>query len=453
MIKKLLLTLVTVVTLASPSIADQPNIVYILLDDAGIGDFGCYGQQNFKTPNIDRLATEGMKFNHHYSGSAVCAPSRCSLMTGLHTGHAFVRGNKEHRPVGQVPIPASSNTIAKELKKAGYTTGAFGKWGLGYPGSEGDPLNQGFDEFYGYNCQRNAHTYYPHWLYDNQKKIKLDGKTYAHDLIMDKAHDFIKRNKDQSFFCFIPTLIPHAALHVPEKYHQPWREKLPQFENKIGKYAGPDVQNPVAAYAGMMDKIDEDVGRILDLIDELGLDEKTIVMITSDNGAHREGGNDPEFWDSNGPLRGLKRDLTDGGIRTPMLARWPGTINPGAETDHISAFWDVMPTLCELAGHPAPEDIDGISFVPTLLGHEQPKHKYLYWEFTSKRDKTGKGKQAVRMGPWKGIRYGSTFSLYNVVNDVAETKSVAVEHPEVVKKIEAAMSEAHVESELFPLAR
>ena len=428
---------------------EKPNVIYILLDDAGMGDFSCYGQQKFQTPNIDRLAEEGMKFSDHYSGSTVCAPSRCSLMTGLHTGHAFVRGNKEHRPIGQVPLPASSITIPKLLKEAGYVTGAYGKWGLGYPGSEGDPINQGFDEFYGYNCQRNAHTYYPTRLYHNEKKIKLDGKTYAHDLIMEKALEFIKRNKDEAFFCFIPTLIPHAAMHVPEEYHNPWREKLPQFEEKFGKYAGPEVQNPVAAFGGMMDKIDEDVGRVLDLIKELGLDENTIIMISSDNGAHREGGHDPEFWDSNGPLRGFKRNLTEGGIRTPMLVRWPGMIKAGSETDHISAFWDVLPTLCELAGQPAPEGIDGISFVPTLLDREQQQHKYLYWEYKGKRDNMGA--QAVRMRQWKGIQVGPKFQLYNVVDDIGESKNLASAYPEVVSQLKAAIEEAHFESELFPL--
>ncbi|MCH2368517.1 MAG: arylsulfatase, partial [Planctomycetes bacterium] len=365
------------------SAADKPNIIYIMLDDAGYGDVGCYGQKNFKTPNVDALAAGGLKFTQHYSGSTVCAPTRCCLMTGLHTGHAFVRGNREVKPVGQSPIPGDTVTVAKLLKKSGYTTGAFGKWGLGNPGSEGDPVNQGFDVFYGYNCQRNAHTYYPTWLYHNLEKVKLDGKTYAHDLIMAEALKFIRKNRDGPFFCYLPWTIPHASLHVPEKSAAPFREKFSKYENTIGRYKGPKVKNPVAAFAGMMVKMDEGVGLVTSLLRELGIEKNTVVLFTSDNGPHREGGHRPDVFDSNGPLSGYKRDVTEGGIRVPLIASWPGRIKPGTTTNHISAHWDFLPTACALAGIKAPRKIDGISFLPTLLGitEDQRPHEYLDWEF------------------------------------------------------------------------
>jgi len=404
--RKLLLTVVAIILGLAPAApaaaADRPpNLIYIMADDAGYGDFSCYGQQQFTTPNIDRLATEGLLFTQHYSGSTVCAPTRCALMTGRHTGHCEVRGNREARPIGQEPIPAATVTVAELLKQAGYRTGAFGKWGLGYPGSEGDPNQQGFDEFYGYNCQRNAHNYYPEYLFHNDQKVPLDGKTWSHDLIMAEALRFIRENKDRPFFCYLPVTIPHAAMHVPEEYAAPFREKFPQFEDKIGRYSGPEVKNPIAAFAGMMTKMDEDVGRVLALLKELGIDEQTVVMFTSDNGPHTEGGHDPEFFDSNGPLTGFKRDLTEGGIRCPLLVRWPGKVEPGTRTDLISAHWDFLPTACELAGVAPPDDTDGLSMAPTLLGKsaEQKPHQYLYWEFYERG-----GKRAARMGKWKAIQ-------------------------------------------------
>lgn len=294
--KKIISSLIVHLLIASHlGAVEKPNIVYILLDDAGYGDLSCYGQKKFQTPNIDRLASEGMKFTQHYSGSTVCAPTRCVLMTGLHTGHSYVRGNREVKPEGQAPMPADIVTIPRLLKGGGYKTGAFGKWGLGAPGSVSDPAEH-FDSFYGYNCQREAHSYYPDHLWKNFERIELDGKTYAHDPIMNEALDFVKANKDGPFFLFLPVTIPHAAMHVPEKYSAPFRKLFPQFEDKIGKYSGPKVKNPVAAFAGMMTKLDEDVGRLLDLIKELGIDENTLVMLTSDNGPHREGGHDPVFF-------------------------------------------------------------------------------------------------------------------------------------------------------------
>ena len=361
----------------------QPNIIYILLDDAGYGDLSCYGQTKFLTPNIDRLASEGMKFTNHYSGSTVCAPTRSVIMSGLHTGHTPSRGNREIKPVGQFPIPATTFTIAEALKKAGYATGAFGKWGLGNPGSEGDPIHQGFDRFFGYNCQRNAHTYYPTWLFDDLRKIELDGKTYAHDLIMDKAVEWIDRQHENPFFCFLPVTIPHAAMHVPEKYAAPFREKFPEFENKVGRYGNnkPFAKNPAAQFAGMMTALDEGIGRVLKSLKKHQIDQNTIVLLSSDNGPHKEGGHMPNYFNSNGGLRGFKRDLYEGGIRCPLLVRWPGKVEAGSTSNHISAHWDLFPTFCELAGTNPPEGLDGISFLPTLLGKEQEKHEHLYWEF------------------------------------------------------------------------
>ncbi len=449
---RIALAALAAVTLASPSAAAdrRPNIIYIMVDDAGYGDFSCYGQEKFTTPHVDRLAEEGMRFTQHYSGSTVCAPTRCSLMVGRHTGRISVRGNREHRPVGQAPMAADEVTVAEVLKKAGYVTGAFGKWGLGYPGSHGDPLNKGFDVFFGYNCQRNAHTFYPKWLYDNAEQIELDGKTYSHDLIVERALRFIRENKGREFFCYLPITIPHAAMQVPDEYAAPFRKKWPQFDDKIGRYAGTTVVNPIAGFAGMMVKMDEGVGQVLDLLEELGIDENTVVMFTSDNGPHREGGHDPDFFNSNGPFSGYKRDLTDGGIRVPFLVRWPGKVAAGTESDLISAHWDFLPTACDIAGIEAPDALDGISMLPTLLGKpgEQKRHDYLYWEFFERG-----GKRAVRMGEWKAIQLdvhqdaNSPIALHNIEDDPAEQNDLAADHPEVIERVKAIFAEAHEPTE------
>ena len=438
---------------AAPSSAEKPNIIYILLDDAGYGDLGCYGQRKFSTPNIDRLATEGMKFTDHYSGSTVCAPTRCSLLTGLHTGHCFVRGNKEVMPEGQSPMPADTITIPRLLQEAGYATGMFGKWGLGAPGSTSDPAKH-FHRFYGYNCQREAHTYYPLHLWSDDQKVALDGKTYSHDLIMTEALKFVRTNRERSFFCYMSVTIPHAAMHVPEESTAPFRKTFAEFENKIGKYRGPVVRNPVAAFAGMMTRLDQGVGELLALLQQLGLDDKTLVMLSSDNGPHKEGGHMPDFFDSNGPFRGHKRDLYEGGIRVPLLARWPGTITAGATSDLMSAHWDMLPTFCELANAETPTGLDGISIVPTLLGNdeEQRPHEFLYWEFTER----GKS-QAARIGKWKGVRVNlkknpdAAIELYDLATDIAESNDIAGQHPEVVRTLQAVMQEQHTDSETFPL--
>jgi len=444
----------------------RPNIVYIIADDLGYGDLGCYGQKDIRTPNLDRMAREGMLFTQHYSGSTVCAPSRSCLMTGLHTGHTPVRGNKEYQPEGQHPLPAESVTVAEVLKKAGYATGAFGKWGLGYPGSEGDPNNQGFDEFYGYNCQRYAHNYYPYFLRHNGKKVILVGnegkKTgqYGPDLIQKRTLKFIEANKDRPFFLFVPHVIPHAELFVPEddivrSYRGTFPEKPykgiddgPNY--KIGGYGS--VETPRANFAAMVTRLDRHVGEILAKLRELDLDKNTLVIFTSDNGPHGEGGANPAYFNSGGGLRGMKRDLYEGGIRVPMIAKWPGQIEAGSRSDHVSAFWDVMPTLAELAGAEVPADIDGISFAPTLLGRsrKQKKHDYLYWEFHEQG-----GRQAVRKGRWKAVRLqverdpNGPLELYDLQADPQEKDNIASEHPDIVGRMAQIMAEAHTDSDVF----
>ena len=448
-----LIALATSLSTDSASAAGKPNIVYILLDDAGYGDLSCYGQKHFKTPNIDRLAAEGLKFTDHYSGSTVCAPTRCCLMTGMHTGHAVVRGNREVQPEGQAPMPADVVTLPRLLQKAGYVTGMFGKWGLGAPGSTSDPVEH-FNEFYGYNCQREAHSFYPTHLWHNREKVPLDGKTYSADLISDAALNFIRTHKDRPFFAFLPTTIPHAAMHVPEEDAAPFRTQFAQFEDKIGRYKGPEVRNPVAAFAGMMTRLDRHVGQLLDLLQELGLDDNTLVMLSSDNGPHMEGGHMPDFFDSNGPLKGHKRDVYEGGIRAPLLARWTTRINAGTTTDLISAHWDMLPTFCELAGAETPASLDGISLTPTLFGHpdRQRPHDYLYWEFHERG-----GRQAVRIGDWKGVRLGvkknpdAPLELYNLATDIGEEINVADAHPDRVDQIRQIMQAAHTESDTFKL--
>jgi arylsulfatase A-like enzyme len=442
---------------------EKPNIIYILADDLGYGDLSCYGQEKFETPNIDRLAEEGMKFLQHYSGSTVSAPSRSVLMTGRHTGHTQIRGNQEIQPEGQAPLDGSVVTVAELLQKAGYTTGAYGKWGLGYPGSEGDPNNQGFDEFYGYNCQRYAHRYYPEHLWHNQEKIilKNDGTeriTYAPDLIQQEALNFIEQNQNNPFFLFLPYIIPHAELAVPhDNILEMFKGKFPEEPyngDDYGEnfnYAGYcSVNNPRAVFAAMVTRLDQYVKEISNKLKALGLDENTIIMFTSDNGPHLEGGADPHFFNSNGPLRGHKRDLYEGGIRVPFIVRWPAKIEPRKVSSHISDFSDVLPTLCDIAGRDTPENIDGISFLPELKGENQKNHEYLYWEFTS-----AGGKQAIRMGNWKGVKVNinrnpdSPLLLYNLFEDKGEENNVADQYPEIVEELNRKMKEAHKRSEDF----
>ena len=447
---------------------EKPNIVYILADDLGYGDLSIMGQKRFNTPNLDRMAREGMIFTQHYAGCTVCAPSRSSLMTGLHTGHTPIRGNKEWNPEGQWPMPAETYTVAEMLKEAGYTTGGFGKWGLGYPGSEGDANMQGFDEFYGYNCQRIAHNYYPSHLWNNQQKVVLEGNsgdqfgTYAPELIHQRALQFIEKNKDKPFFLFYPNVIPHAELLLPEEYMRKFKGKLlPENSFKGAEPGDMGFRNGAygsqpeghAAFAAMVTLLDKQVGEVLNKLKELGLDKNTIVMFSSDNGPHQEGGADPDYFDSNGPLRGYKRDLYEGGIREPMAAWWPGKIKANSKTDLPSAFWDVLPTLADLAGIKTPENIDGISFLPTLLGAEgQKTHNFLYWEFHEQG-----GRKAIRKGNWKMVQYNisnpekTITELYDLSNDSGEEHNLADKHPLIVNELTALINTARTESEIFPL--
>jgi len=439
------------------SLPDKPNIIYyIMADDLGYGDLSCFGQTRFETPRIDQMAAEGMRFTRHYSGSTVCAPSRCSFMTGYHTGHTAVRGNSEVQPVGQAAMPPATVTVAHLLKQAGYATGMFGKWGLGFPGSTSSPMAMGFDTFYGYNCQRNAHNYYPTWLFDDTKKIQLDGKTYAHDLAIERGLQFVRAHKNEPFFCCLTVTIPHASMHVPESYAAHFRKKFHQFEGVVvpyEPYGGKNVDNAAAAFAGMITKLDEDVGRVLDLLAELGIDEKTLVIFTSDNGPHMEGGHSPDFFDSNGPLCGYKRNLTEGGIRVPMIARMSGRVPADSTSDHPSAFWDFLPTACALAGVETPADLDGVSYLPTLLGNspEQEKHAYLYWEFHEQG-----GKRALAQGDWKIIQRGVATSkpqspmLFNLKEDLGEQTDLAATEPERVRRMMSLMDSAHTANSAFP---
>ena len=443
----------------------KPNIIYILADDLGYGDLSFLGQEKFKTPNIDQLAAEGMVFTQHYSGSTVCAPSRSALMTGQHTGHTPVRGNNEVLPEGQWAMPDSCVTMAEILKEAGYVTGGFGKWGLGYPGSSGDPNNQGFDEFYGYNCQRLGHHYYPYHLWHNQEKVILEdnaggeNKTYAPNLIHDKALEFIENNKDTSFFMYYPSIIPHAELFAPEEYMNKFRGKLePEKEFKgtdsgekyrAGAYGSQPESH--AAYAAMITLLDDQVGEIIQKLKDLGIEKNTLVIFTSDNGPHREGGADPEFFNSNADFKGFKRDLYEGGIHVPMIAWYPEKIAKGSSTDHISAFWDILPTVAELAGSDLPNNIDGISLLPTMFdSREQKAHDYLYWEFHEKG-----GRIAIRKGKWKAVRYNvlrnpnSPVQLYDLSTDAGEQNNIAEQYPEIAGEMEEIMKNARTPSDVF----
>ena len=451
---------------APVGVTPPPNIVYILADDLGYGDLSILGQKRFQTPNLDRMAREGMIFTQHYAGCTVCAPSRSSLMTGMTTGHTPIRGNKEWKPEGQWPMPSETLTVAEILKDAGYVTGGFGKWGLGYPGSEGDANMQGFDEFYGYNCQRIAHNYYPSHLWDNQKKVMLEGNagdqfgTYAPELIHQRALQFIEKNKDKPFFLYYPNIIPHAELLLPKGNMKEFQGKLLPEKSFKGAEPGDEgfrdgsygtQPESHAAFAAMVTLLDKQVGEVLEKLKELGLDKNTVVMFSSDNGPHQEGGADPDYFDSNGPMRGYKRDLYEGGVREPMIAWWPGKIEANTKSDLISAFWDVMPTIAELAGVKSPENIDGISFLPTLLGKKEQKiHDYLYWEF----HELG-GRQAIRKSKWKLVRYQvlkadkTTTELYDLNTDLGENNNVAAQYPEVVKEMLELMAKARTPSDIF----
>ncbi len=436
----------------------QPNIIYIMADDLGYADLGCYGQKHIKTPNIDKMAREGIKFTQHYAGSSVCAPSRSVLMTGLHSGHTYVRGNRESEPYGQLPLPENTTTVATLLKSAGYRTGIFGKWGLGVETNSGNPRKHGFDEFYGYYCQVHAHNSFPEYLYHNGEKVMLKNKVtympkdhwtrglgsyatekveYSNDLILDASLDFIEKNKHHPFFVYLPVTMPHNNGEAPEgeKFEAP----------SMGQYQNKDWSDDEKRYAAMITRLDKYVGTLLQRLKELDVDKNTIVFLTSDNG-----GVPSSFFNSNGKLRGHKRDLYEGGIRVPLVVYWPQTIGPGRVTPHISAFWDFLPTACDLAGVPKPANIDGLSYLPALLGTPQPNHDYLYWEFYWWKAPY----MAVRMGDWKGIYFfepngPGRFELYDLGSDVGEKIECSARHPGIVKRIKDIMKKAHAASEHF----
>ncbi len=469
---------------------EKPNIIYILADDLGYGELGCFGQKKIETPNIDRLANDGIIFTQHYSGAPVSAPSRCALLTGKHMGHAQVRGNDEWGARGDVwnyksmiadstlegqsPMAEGTITIGHQMQKAGYKSAIFGKWGLGAPHTNSIPTKMGFDFFVGYNCQRMAHTFYPTHLYKNENRLHLNNDTvapntkldegadpydmnsykkyrlkdYSCDIIFDELTGFVEENKGHPFFIYWATPIPHTPLQAPQKWIDHYVEKFGDEEPYLGEKGYFPCRYPRATYAAMISYLDENVGKLVQQLKNLGLYDNTLIIFTSDNGATYSGGTDSPWFASGGPFKseyGRGKGYThEGGIRTPMVASWPEKITAGTKSDHISAFWDVMPTFCEIAGVEIPEDTDGISFLPTLLEEKQTAHEHLYWEFPSYG-----GQQAVRMGQWKGIRKNikkgnMELELYNLDEDIQEQNNIAKQHPEIVKQIEAIMIKEHI---------
>jgi arylsulfatase A-like enzyme len=442
-----ILSLLATIVLAAWAPAAPPNIILILADDLGYGDVGCYGQKKIRTPHLDRLAQEGMRFTQAYAGSTVCAPSRCSLLTGLHTGHCRVRGN------GPFFLTADDVTIAQVLKKAGYVTACMGKWGLGDPGSAGVPAKQGFDHFLGYLNHVHAHNYYPDHLWRHEEKVPLQNEQqggvatqrveYAPDLITAEALAFLEKNQHKPFFLYYAPTLPHANNE---------KTRADGNGNEVPNdqpYTLEDWPQPEKNKAAMITRLDADVGQLLAKLKELGLEKNTLVIFTSDNGPHKEGGNTIEFFASNGPLRGFKRSLTEGGIRVPAIVRWPGVVKAGTTSDHVWAFWDVFPTLSAIADIATPPGLDGISFLPTLTGQgEQKKHEFLYWEFHE-----GGTKQAVRHGNWKAIRSApnAPLELYDLATDIGEKNNLAKKHPDVIATIENYLKTARSESKDWPI--
>lgn len=487
-IRQLSCALMAMAAIWSPSLcADQPatapNIIFILADDLGYREAGCFGQERIKTPSLDRLAADGIKLTQHYCGNAVCAPSRCVLMTGQHPGHATIRSNKAAPPEGQAPILDEDITVGELLQQAGYVTGAFGKWGLGGPESCGQPNDQGFDRFFGYLCQSHAHSYYPSYLRSDRGVVELNnnpainghanftknddkanpraydqfkGTDYAPDHINREVLNFIRDHKDEPFFCYYPTVIPHVALHVPDEDLQPylaegWND--PPFTKQKG-YGYTPHYTPRAAYAAMITRMDTYIGNVLNLLDELELTKNTIVIFSSDNGTtHLKLEVDYDFFKSVGELRGLKGSLYEGGVRVPTIVKWPGQVKPGTRNKFVSGFEDWMPTMLEIAGkqHLVPDHCDGISLVPMLKGESQPERKFLYREFAGYGEQ-----QTIRVGKWKAVRQNLRkkeikTELYDIENDIGETTDLADSHPNVVQRLEAAMKQQHVPSNLFPI--
>lgn len=478
-------TMLTFVFMLSSSVFadDRPNIVFILADDLGYRELGSFGQELIKTPHLDKLAKQGMRLTQHYCGNAVCAPSRCVLMTGKHPGHAFVRSNKATPPEGQQPMPAGEVTIGELMQAQGYVTGAFGKWGLGGPASTSTPTQQGFNRFFGYNCQAHAHSYYPSYLWSDDSRVELKndpavpghaglaegtdksdprsydifkGQDYAPDRINEQVLDFVRINKDRPFFLYYPTVIPHVALHVPDEELKPYLElgwKDPPFTRDAGYGYTPHF-TPRAAYAAMITRMDRYIGNLLNLLDELELADNTLVVFSSDNGTTHLGKEvDYTFFKSVGELRGLKGSLYEGGVRVPTLVRWPGKVKAGSTSDRVSGFEDWMPTLLEAvdAAHVVPRNTDGISLLPTLLGNDQEERPFLYREFSGYG-----GQQFVRVGDWKAIRTDTSkgkleLELYNLREDIGEKNNIAAANPEKLAELKKLMDQQHVPSKIFPL--
>jgi arylsulfatase A len=435
-----------------------PNIIFILADDLGYGDLGCYGQKLIHTPHIDALAQSGIRFTQFYSGSTVCAPARSSFMTGMHTGHTPIRGNKSFEPEGQSPLPDSSATIAMELKKAGYQTAAIGKWSLGFITTSGAPHKKGFDYFYGYNCQSLAHNYYPDHLWENEKRIDLPENLsqpalYSADLFQQKALEYISsRNSNQPFFLYLPYTLPHADLTPPhDSTYEYYKQRLNEMPLKQSDKKNLNKQYvelyPHAAFAAMVARLDRYVGEIVAEVKRKGIAQNTMIVFVSDNGPHKEKGGDPEFFRSHGIYRGIKRDLYEGGIRVPLIIAWEGSINAGRETAHPTALWDFFPSFQQASGGKTSANIDGISMLPLLLNKPQPKHDYLYWEFHEEG-----GKQALLWKQWKLIKLNVStgkdvaVELYNLAKDPSETKNVAAANGPLVQKMEKMIQQAHYEN-------
>lgn len=416
----------------------KPNVIYILADDLGYGDLGSYGQQQLLTPHIDKLTAEGMKFTQHYSGHPVCAPSRCTLMTGKHTGHASRRSNRPY-----IPVQPDETVVAELFKQAGYRTGIVGKWGLSDtpgdfdPGTMGQPNKRGFDYWFGFLNQKHAWDYYTEFVWENGEKWMNTENRYMHDVFTEKALDFIRTNQQEPFYLYLPFTIPHVNN---AKGHTPEAQQVPDDS----PYTDRDWPQAEKNFASMITRLDTSVGQVLQLLEKLGLSENTIVMFSSDNGAQGYAPHSERFFNGTGGLRGKKGDVYEGGIRIPFIVKWPGVIEPGSTSDHISAFWDFMPTAADIIGVGAPTGIDGISFYPTLVGKPQPEHDYLYWEFPARRYA-----QAIRKGDWKAVKLEpeSPIELYNLANDVNEEHNVAGQYPELVEEMRQLFTTARYDTE------
>lgn len=430
----------------------RPNIIYILADDLGYGDLSCYGQVRFRTPNLDRMAAEGLRFTQFYSGSTVCAPSRCALMSGQHTGHAYIRGN------GEIPLREQDVILPQYLKQAGYATGMFGKWGLGVPGTSGSPEKKGWDAFFGYPHHVQAHFQYPDtlWQLTNGQvgPVVMQGRPFANDVIVERALDFMQENRQKPFFLYLALTIPHAELRVPQDAMAPFQtfDGRSRFEPETpypGAHYGPQPQ-PRAAYAAMIRKVDDYVGAVMNQLNDLGLTDETLVMFSSDNGTHVEGGRtagDVTFFQSSGPYRGIKRDLYEGGIRVPFIVRWPGAVPAGKTVTAPTANWDLLPTLLELTRQRATPPLDGVSLVPLLRGKSPKNDRVFYWEFHEKGFS-----QAVRKGDWKLIRFyrpnmEPRTELYRLDTDPTEQRDLAGQEPERVKELEQLMNQSRTPAE------